>query len=80
MDRLTLGPWGQFVLLALAIVVVTLIAHRLLRPVVLRLVALSPILLAVVQRCDRPTQLLLPLAAFEVGARHAGRPAKLRNG
>jgi small-conductance mechanosensitive channel len=66
MDRLTLGPWGQFLLLALAIVVVAAIAQRLLRPVVLRLAAFSPILLRVVQRCDRPTQFLLPLAVLQV--------------
>jgi len=75
MDRLTLGPWGQFVLLALAIVVAASVAHRLLRPVVLRLAAFSPILLAVVRRCDRPTRLLLPLAAFQVALQ--GMPADL---
>lgn len=76
MESLIFGPWGHFVLLALAIVVVALIAQRLLRPVVLRLAAFSPIVLAVVQRCDRPMQLLLPVAAFQVALQ--GLPENLQ--
>ncbi|HEX6703131.1 MAG TPA: mechanosensitive ion channel domain-containing protein [Albitalea sp.] len=60
------GPWGQFALLALAIVVVAQAAQRLLRPWVLRLAALSPVLLSVVRRCDRPVQIVVPLAAFQL--------------
>ena len=66
MDTLNLGPWGQFVLLALAVVLVTTIAHALLRPVVLRLGAFSPVVLRVVQRCERPMRLVLPLAGFQL--------------
>ncbi|MBW8830229.1 MAG: mechanosensitive ion channel family protein [Burkholderiales bacterium] len=75
MDSLTLGPWGQFALLAVAIVAGALIAQRLLRPVVLRLAAFSPILLAMAQRCDRPTQLLLPVVALQLALQ--GLPANL---
>jgi small-conductance mechanosensitive channel len=66
MDISSLGPWGQFVLLALAIVLVTTIALALLRPLVLRLAAFSPVLTKLVQRCDSPMRLLLPLTGFQI--------------
>jgi small-conductance mechanosensitive channel len=66
MDRLSLGPWGQFVLVALAIVLATTILQALLRPVLLRLAAFSPVLTRLVQRCDRPVRLLMPLVGFQV--------------
>jgi small-conductance mechanosensitive channel len=62
----SLGPWGQFLLLALSIALVTTIAHGLLRPVLLRLAAFSPVLTKLVQRCDHPARLLLPLTGFQV--------------
>lgn len=62
----TLGPWGQFTLVGLAIVLVAQLAHRLLMPVLRRLSALSPILAAIVKRCDRPAQWLVPLLALQV--------------
>jgi small-conductance mechanosensitive channel len=66
MDRLSPGPWGQFALLAIGIVVATQVAHRLLRRVVLRLAAFSPVLLSVVRQCDRPMQFVAPLAACQL--------------
>jgi len=66
MDGSTLGPWGQFSLLASIGVVAALIAHRLLRPWVLQMAAFSPVLLSIAERCDRPTQLVLPVAALQL--------------
>ena len=43
-----------------------LVAHRLLRPVVIRLTRFSTILSAMARTCDRPVQLLLPLTALLV--------------
>jgi small-conductance mechanosensitive channel len=62
----SLGPWTSFLLLALAVIAVAQLAHRLLRPVLRRLAGLSPILQALVRRCDRPLQLLVPLLALRV--------------
>jgi len=64
---LNLGPWGQYALLALIVVAAAQVTHRLLRPVLLRLAAVSPVTLAVVRRGDRPVQLVVPLAAFQLG-------------
>ena len=60
------GPWGQFALLVLAIVVVTQTLHRALRPLIRRLAAHSAVLAAIVRRCDRPVQWLMPLAVVQV--------------
>lgn len=62
----TLGPWTELLLLATGIVLITQLAHRLLRPVVLRMVSWSVVLAAVVRRIDRPVQWLLPLAALQL--------------
>jgi small-conductance mechanosensitive channel len=62
----SIGPWGHFGLIALAIVVVAQIAHRLLRPVLRRLAGFSRVLQAMVDRCDRPVQWLVPLAAMQL--------------
>lgn len=66
MDALTWGPWGRLFLVALAIVAVAQVAHRLLRPIVLRLAGFSPILQNIVRHGDRPVQLLVPVAALQV--------------
>jgi|KBSSwiStaDraftv2_1062776.scaffolds.fasta_scaffold128091_2 small-conductance mechanosensitive channel len=60
------GAWGKFIIAAAAIVVLSQLAQRLLRPVVLRVSAHSTMLLALTRRCDRPVQLLVPLAAMQV--------------
>lgn len=61
-----LGPWGRFALVALAIVVVTQLLHRLLRPVVRRLAGFTAMSNAIVNRCDRPVQWLVPLLAMQL--------------
>ncbi|HEU5295246.1 MAG TPA: mechanosensitive ion channel domain-containing protein [Burkholderiaceae bacterium] len=67
MDRLPFeGAWGKFIIAAALIVFLSQLAHRLLRPMVLRIVSRSPPLLALAQRCDRPVQTLTPLAAIQV--------------
>ncbi|MBX3619154.1 MAG: mechanosensitive ion channel [Rhizobacter sp.] len=72
----TLDPWGQFALVALAIIVVAQLAHRLFRPVLRRLAAYSPVLGAMLKRCDRPLQWLIPLVAINLALQ--GMPAELR--
>ncbi len=59
-----LTPWGRLGLLALAVVLAALALHRLLRPVLKRLARFSVLLQRVVERCDRPVQLVLPLVAL----------------
>jgi small-conductance mechanosensitive channel len=66
METLIFGPWGRLALVMLAIVVVAQIVHRLSRPWVLRLAAFSPVVLAMVQRCDRSVQWLVPLVALQL--------------
>ncbi len=66
MNNFPLEPWSPFVLAALTIVTVAQLAHRALRPIVLRLAGFSPILRAIVGRCDRPVQLLVPLIAIQL--------------
>jgi small-conductance mechanosensitive channel len=56
--------WTRLAAIAVAAVLAALVAHRLLRPVVLRVSRISVLLGAVVRRVDRPLQLLLPLAAL----------------
>src|SRR5262249_6971518 len=60
------GLWGKFIIAAAVIVVVSQVAHRLLRPLVMRGSAHSTMLLSLVRRCDGPVQLLVPLAAMQV--------------
>ena len=60
------GAWGKFVIAATVIVVMSQLAHRLLRPLALRVSAHSRVLLAVTQRCDRPLQLLVPVALAQL--------------
>lgn len=62
----TLGPWTELILLGTGIVLVTQLAHRVLRPVVRRMAAWSVVLSAVVRRIDAPVQWLLPLAALQL--------------
>jgi small-conductance mechanosensitive channel len=66
MNSFPLEPWSQFALAALAIVAVAQAAHRALRPIVLRLAGFSSVLRAMVVRCDRPVQLLVPLIAIQL--------------
>ncbi|MEW5837000.1 MAG: mechanosensitive ion channel family protein [Pseudomonadota bacterium] len=61
-----LGPWGRLALLAVGVVIAALIAHRLLRPVVVRVVRFSTVLQHVLRRSDRPLQLVLPLVALNL--------------
>ena len=60
------GAWGKFIIAALLIVALSQLAHRLLRPVVMRLAAHSQMLLELTRRCDRPVQTLVPMAAIQV--------------
>jgi len=60
------GAWGKFVIAAAVIIVLSQLAHRLLRPVVKRVSAHSQVLSAITQRCDRPVQLLLPVALIQL--------------
>ena len=60
------GAWGKFVIAALLIVALSQLAHRLLRPVVMRLSAHSQMLVELTQRCDQPVQALVPLAAIQL--------------
>lgn len=62
----SLEPWARFLLIVAVIVVVAQLVHRLLRPVVRRLAGWSPMMQALVRRCDRPVQLLVPLLASHV--------------
>ncbi len=61
-----LEPWGQLLLVVPLVFLATQLLHRLTRPVVLRLAAWSTVLVSLVRRCDRPVQLLLPLAALQL--------------
>lgn len=63
MDWSLIEPWLNSLLAATFAVVAALIAHRVLRFVVLRLTRFSTVLTAVVQACDRPAQIALPLLA-----------------
>src|SRR5215831_9204921 len=60
------GAWGEFIIAAAMIVLLSQLAHRLLRPVFLRLASRSQMLLILTRRCDGPVQLLVPLAAIQV--------------
>ncbi len=60
------GPWGHFALVVALIICITQLVHRLLRPMVRRLAGWSPMMQALVRRCDRPVQLLVPLLASHV--------------
>lgn len=61
-----LGPWGQFALVVLGIVVVSQVVHRLMLPVVRRLAGYSTMFRAIISRCDRPMQWLVPLIAIQI--------------
>jgi small-conductance mechanosensitive channel len=61
-----LDPWVHWALLALAVVAASLLAHRLLRPVVRRAAGWSAVLLAIVHRADRPMQWVVPLVALQL--------------
>lgn len=70
------GPWGQFALVALAIVVVSQVLHRVLKPVLRRLAGFSPILQSVIGRADRPAQWVVPLVGVQLALQ--GMPEDLR--
>jgi small-conductance mechanosensitive channel len=66
MNWTKLEPWGQLLLVVPVVFLATQLLHRLTRPVVLRLAAWSSVLVSLLKRCDRPAQLLLPLAALQL--------------
>ena len=66
MNAPSLDPWGRIGAIAIAVVLVTLLAHRLLRPVVLRLAGFSTFLATIARKCDRPLQFALPLVALQI--------------
>ena len=66
MNAVSLDPWGRIVAIAIAVVLAALIAHRLLRPLVLRVSRVSTLLATMARKCDRPLQLVLPLAALQI--------------
>lgn len=66
LSSISIEPWDRLAALAALLVVAALIAHRLLRPLVLRVTAFSRVAHAVVRSIDRPLQLLLPLVALTV--------------
>jgi small-conductance mechanosensitive channel len=66
MDFAGLGPWGQFAVLMLVVVLVAQLALRLLRPVARRVASFSPVLMQIVRRCDRPMQAAVPLAVIQL--------------
>lgn len=57
-------PWERLAALAVAVVLVALLAHRVLRPIVTRLVRRSTVLASMIRRIDKPVQLALPLTAL----------------
>jgi len=66
MNAVSFDPWGRIVAIAIAVVLAALIAHRLLRPLVLRVSRVSTLLATMARKCDRPLQLVLPLAALQI--------------
>jgi len=66
MNAVSFDPWGRIVAIAIAVVLVALIAHRLLRPLVLRVSRGSTLLATMAGKCDRPLQLVLPLVALQI--------------
>lgn len=66
MDHDLVDPWIRPLTAALVAVLLSLVAARVLRPVLTRLAAFSPITSAVVKRCLRPLPWLLPLFALQL--------------
>jgi small-conductance mechanosensitive channel len=66
MDTLALDSWGSVGAVAVAVVLVALLAHRVLRPIVFRLSGYSTMLVAVVRRSDPPMRVLLPLVGLTI--------------
>ncbi|WP_374565501.1 mechanosensitive ion channel family protein [Ideonella sp.] len=66
MNWTALEPWGNLALLACGVLVVAQLAHRLLRPVLRRMAGWSVVAQAVLRRCDRPAQALLPLIVLQL--------------
>ncbi|HEX6361412.1 MAG TPA: mechanosensitive ion channel domain-containing protein [Albitalea sp.] len=64
MASLDLTSWGGLAIVATIVVAAALLAHRLLRPLLLRLTGFSTVLQSVVRQIDRPAQLLLPLVGL----------------
>jgi small-conductance mechanosensitive channel len=75
MHMTVIGPWWHIALVAVAIILATQLAHRISRPIVMRLVSHSLLLTAVARRCDAPLQWLLPLVAWQIALR--GMPPDL---
>ncbi|WP_231993258.1 mechanosensitive ion channel family protein [Mitsuaria sp. 7] len=60
--------WGQLLLGALVIIAGALLLHAILRPIAQRLTRFSPLLSAVVQRCDNPARWALPMIGLLIAA------------
>jgi small-conductance mechanosensitive channel len=63
MDGLTFDLWARLLGAVLGVALVALLAYRLLRPVLRRVVRFSTVLGTVLAQCERPLAFLLPLAA-----------------
>jgi small-conductance mechanosensitive channel len=60
------GSWGQLLLWAAAVVLVTQVVHRLARPVLRRMAGWSLVLRAMIERGDKPVQVLAPLLILQL--------------
>ncbi|NUZ06478.1 mechanosensitive ion channel family protein [Piscinibacter koreensis] len=65
-DNWVLAPWGRLALLAVVAIVGATVAHRVLRPIAMRVGRYSTVLAAVFRRIDQPVQFILPLLALLV--------------
>jgi small-conductance mechanosensitive channel len=61
-----LGSWGALALVALGVLVVTQVVHRVVRPVVRRMAGWSRVLQAMVRQADRPVQAVAPLLVMQL--------------
>jgi hypothetical protein len=77
MDWSGLEPWGSLILLAGVVIALAQLTHRLLRPAVRRMVGWSVFAQAVVRRCDRSVQAVVPLVVLQLGGGRARRAAGL---
>lgn len=73
LSSLNWQPWAHFLVVAAVIVLAAQVAQRLSRPVVVRLAGFSPVLQALVRRCDPAVQAIVPLVALQLALQ--GMPA-----
>lgn len=64
MEYLQQNAWSGLAVAALVILVVSMVVHRIGRPIVLRATRFSVVLSCVVRRLDKPLQLVLPFVAL----------------